>query len=52
MSDIIQGRNGERIPISEYPPGFIENLNDRLNGIAGVGSAGYVIGQIIRAVTS
>lgn len=27
MSDMIQGRNGEKILLSEYPPGYMDEVN-------------------------
>lgn len=34
MSDsLIRGRRGENIRVEEYPPGFMEDLNERLNGL-------------------
>lgn len=35
MSDtgLIRGRRGENIRVEEYPPGFMENLNERINGL-------------------
>ena len=32
MSDLIRMRRGETIAVEEYPPGFMEALNERLNG--------------------
>lgn len=34
MSDlVVRGRRGETIPVAEYPPGFMDDLNRRLNNI-------------------
>lgn len=27
MSDMIQGRNGEKILLTEYPPGYMDEIN-------------------------
>lgn len=33
MSGVIVARRGERIVLAEFPKGFVETVNDRLNSI-------------------
>jgi hypothetical protein len=48
MSDMIQARNGEKILLEEYPQGFMDDLNARLNRIAGDHTPDPIEGALVR----